>query len=87
LGWNRECLLTLRAVGYLIAWRNEGIAGALFICWWMVIWGVDLLVWAPTNPSGSGIGIVAGFPLFVVGLLFLRARYRGKIVPGEPPES
>ncbi len=58
--------------GYLVAWKNEGVAGIIFILWWVVMWGMDLLVMGPSGPEGGGgMGIAMGLPVFVLGILFL----------------
>ena len=42
----------------------------IFILWWAVMWGMDLLVMAPSGPGG-GMAIAMGLPVFVLGILFL----------------
>ncbi|MDP6579077.1 MAG: hypothetical protein QF681_00355 [Vicinamibacterales bacterium] len=69
--------------GYVVAWTNEGVAGAIFILWWVVMWGMDLLVMAPAMPDGGGMGIAMGLPVFVLGVLFLKAWFR-KRSPHRP---
>ena len=64
--------------GYVVAWTNEGVAGAIFILWWVVMWGMDLLVMAPAMPDGGGMGIAMGLPVFVLGILFLKNSRKGR---------
>ena len=62
--------------GYVVAWKNEGVAGVIFILWWVAMWGMDLLVMAPAGPEGGGMGIAMGLPVFVLGVLFLVGSYK-----------
>ncbi len=65
--------------GYFVAWKNEGVAGIIFILWWVVMWGMDLLVMAPSGPEGGGgMAIAMGLPVFVVGILFLVNSKKGR---------
>ncbi len=65
--------------GYFMAWKNEGVAGVIFILWWVVMWGMDLLVMAPSGPEGGGgMAIAMGLPVFVVGILFLVNSKKGR---------
>ena len=83
--WVREhifmgALFPVFLVGYFVAFRNEWIAGVIFILWWVAMWGMDLLVMAPYGPEGgAGAGIGMGLPVFVLGILFLvNARKRAR---------
>jgi len=73
-----KALFVLFLVGYIVAWRNEGIGGAMFILWFLAMWGVELLIVAPIKPKDWGGGIAMGFPLFVLGILFVVRWYRRK---------
>jgi hypothetical protein len=65
-------MFVLFLLGYLVAWKNEGVAGIMFIVWWVVMWGMDLLVIGPYGPEGgTGSSIAMGLPVFVLGILFL----------------
>lgn len=64
-------MFVLFLAGYLVAWKNEGVAGIIFILWWDVMWGMDLLVMGPSGPEGGGGAIALGLPVFVLGILFL----------------
>ena len=67
-----KLMFVLFLPGYFVAWKNEGAAGVIFILWWVVMWGADLLVMAPYGPEGGGgMGIAMGLPVFVLGVLFL----------------
>jgi len=69
-------LFVLFLVGYFVAWKNERIAGVIFILWWVAMWGVELFVLAPSIGGDVGAGIGMGLPLFVLGILFWRANRR-----------
>ncbi len=71
--------------GYVVAWKNERVAGVLFILWWVVMWGMDLLVMAPAMPEGGGMGIALGLPVFVLGILLLVGSYKKRSLKGEVP--
>ena len=72
-------------VGYLVAWKNEGIAGVIFILWWIAMWGVEIFVFYPANPGESGVAVVGGIPLFVIGILFVRRWHTAKKVQAVTP--
>ena len=81
--WEREqifvrLMFVFFLVGYVAAWINEGIAGVIFILWWIAMWGVEWFVFHPANPAQTGIGIVGGIPLLVLGILFVRRWYKGR---------
>ncbi len=65
-------MFVLFLLGYFVAWKNERVAGVIFILWWAVMWGADLLVMGPYGPEGGGgMAIAMGLPVFVLGILFL----------------
>jgi hypothetical protein len=74
-----KLLLLLFLVGYLIVWMNEWIGGVIFILWYVAMWGFNLLIITPKYP-GFYMGRVLGFPLFVIGILFVVRWYRGRRV-------
>jgi hypothetical protein len=85
--WDRHfiairLMFVLFLPGYFVAWKNEGVAGVIFILWWVVMWGMDLLVMAPSGPEGGGgMAIAMGLPVFVLGILFLVNWYRRRMPP------
>ncbi len=84
--WDRHfiairLMFVLFLPGYFVAWKNEGVAGVIFIVWWVVMWGMDLLVMAPSGPEGGGMAIAMGLPVFVLGILFLVSWYRRRMPP------
>jgi hypothetical protein len=86
--WDREqifvkLLFGIFLVGYFVAWKNEGVAGAIFILWWVAMWGFEFFVVAPIKADGGG-GIAMGLPLFVLGILFVRRWYKGRSVQTVP---
>ena len=79
-----KVLFVFFLVGFFTAWRNRLTAGVLFILWWAVMWGLETLMVAS---GGSGGAIVMGFPLFVLGVLFVISGYRQRrlrSVPSQP---
>lgn len=82
--WDRHfiairLMFVLFLPGYFVAWKNEGVAGVIFILWWVVMWGMDLLVMAPSGPEGGGgMAIAMGLPVFVLGILFLVNSKKGR---------
>jgi hypothetical protein len=76
--WDREqifvkLLFLVFLAGYFVAWKNERIAGVIFILSWVAMWGVELFVVAPIKGADAGGGIAMELPLFVLGILFWRA--------------
>ena len=66
----------LFVVGYMVAWKNEGIGGAIFILWWAGMWVLGLFV----AKQDGGMAPLLGFPLFVLGILFIWHWYKNRTV-------
>lgn len=66
--------LILFLVGYYIVWKNEKIAGIIFLFHWVIMWVITLFI-AQTD---RGMSVVLGFPLFILGILFIISWYRKK---------
>jgi hypothetical protein len=60
-------------VGFFTAWRNRLVAGALFLLWWAGMWGLEMLM---VSRGLHGGAIMMGFPMFVLGVLFIVSGYR-----------
>ena len=60
--------------GYFISWKNEWVAGIIFLLWWGVMWYLAIFV----AEHDQGGGVVMGLPLFVLGILFIVSWYRTK---------
>ena len=58
--------------GYYYSWKNELIAGIIFIFWWAIMWYLALFV-AETD---RGAGVVMGIPVIIFGILFIVNWYR-----------
>jgi hypothetical protein len=69
-------LFVLFLVGYFFSWKNERIAGLLFIFWWLGMWYLGLFV----VETDRGAGVVMGLPLFILGILFIVSWYRKRLV-------
>lgn len=80
-----KVLFLLFLVGYLVVWKNELIGGAIFLLWWAAMWCMEILVVAPIKGGDAGGGIAMGFPLFVLGILFVRRGYLGGKKEAVPP--
>ena len=59
-------------IGYYYSWKNEMIAGTIFIFWWGIMWYLGLFV----AERDKGAGVVMGVPLFIIGILFIVYWYR-----------
>lgn len=59
-------------IGYYYSWKNELIAGIIFIFWWAIMWYLGLFV----AEIDKGAGAVMGFPMFIIGVLFIISHYR-----------
>jgi len=75
-----KLLFLLFLVGCVVLWRNEMAAGAIFLLWWVAMWCVEIFVVEPIKSGDAGGGIVMGFPLFVLGVLYVWRGYRGRHV-------
>lgn len=64
--------------GYVVSWRNELVGGILFILYWVAMWLMVVFVEAPLKGGDAGGGIVMGFPVFILGILFVWRWYRAK---------
>jgi hypothetical protein len=74
-----KILFGLFLIGYVIVWMNEGLGGAIFVVWWIGMWYLGLFV----AQSDRGAAQVIGFPLFVLGLLFIYAGLKKRKGKGE----
>jgi len=72
-------------IGYYMAWRNEGVAGIIFVLWWAVMWVLALFI----VDHDKGSGVVMGLPLFILGILFIISwhRKKGKEISSSGTES
>jgi len=72
-----KLLFIIFVIGLVMTWKNRLIAGIIFIFWWICMWGLDLLIVAPTGREvGNGIGM--GFPLFIIGILYIKSWHNSK---------
>jgi hypothetical protein len=62
-------------VGYYFTWKNELIAGIIFIFWWGVMWYLGLFI----VEQDKGAGAVMGIPVFIFGILFMVSWNKKKI--------
>jgi hypothetical protein len=66
-----KLLFVVFLIGFFISWKREGLAGLIFIFWWVGMWCLALFV-AKTD---RGAGVVMGIPLFIFGIGFLISWY------------
>ncbi|MCX2743335.1 hypothetical protein OO013_05630 [Mangrovivirga sp. M17] len=59
-------LFTLFFIGYYFVWKNEKKAGIILITWWISLFFTAWFVWLYGNMT-----VVLGFPVFLIGILFL----------------
>lgn len=59
-------------VGYYYSWKNEMIAGIVFIFWWGIMWYLGLFI----AEHDKGAGVAMGVPIFIIGILFIVSWYR-----------
>ncbi len=67
-----KLLFVLFLVGYYFSWKNEGVAGLIFIFWWIGMWCLALFV----AEIDRGAGVVMGLPLFILAILLIASWYR-----------
>lgn len=78
-GFNLEVIIMNLAfvvflVGYYFCWKNELMAGIIFIFWWGIMWYLGLFI----AEHDRGAGVVMGFPLFILAILFIVDWYKKK---------
>ena len=54
-------------IGYYYSWKNEMIAGTIFIIWWGIMWYIGLIL----SERDRGVAVVMGFPMFIIGILLM----------------
>jgi len=79
-----KVLFVFFLVGFFMAWKNRLVAGVLFILWWVGMWGLQTLMVARGH-GGEAVGM--GFPLFVLGVLFVISGYRQRRLRSRPSSS
>ena len=62
-------------VGYYYSWKNEKIAGTIFIIWWGIMWYIGYVL----SERDRGVAVVMGFPMFIIGILFIIYWYKKNI--------
>jgi len=62
-------------IGYYYSWKNQLIAGIIFIFWWGIMWHLALFI----VERDRGAGVVMGIPLFIIGILFIVYWYRKRV--------
>ncbi len=62
-------------LGFYMSWKNERIAGIVFIFWWGIMWYLGLFIVEHDRWSG----VVMGLPVFIFGILFIVSWYRKRV--------
>ena len=68
-------LFAVFLLGYILIWKNELISGILLIAWHGLQWCLVIWIW-----EDSGMTLILGFPIAVVGILVLIYGIRQKII-------
>ena len=58
-------------IGYLYIWKNEIVAGVLWVMWYALQWGLVFTVW-----SNGTLTLVLGFPIPLLGAFLLWHGFR-----------
>jgi len=69
-----KLLFVVFLIGFFISWKREGLAGLIFIFWWIGMWYLALFV-AKTD---RGAGVVMGIPALILGIGFIVRWYNKK---------
>jgi hypothetical protein len=77
--YNLEIVITNLAfivflIGYYFCWKNELIAGIIFIFWWGIMWILGLFI----AEQDRGSGVVMGLPFFILGVILIIFWYGNK---------
>ena len=64
--------------GYFQSWRNEKVAGGVFVSWWIALFFTAWLIWNYGN-----VTVVLGFPICILGVLFLIYSWRNTNRPAD----
>ena len=62
-----KLLFVVFLIGFLTSWKREGLAGLIFIFWWIGMWYLALFVVKIDRDAG----VVMGIPLFIIGIAFI----------------
>ncbi len=72
-----KLLFVLFLVGYFMSWKHEGVAGLIFVLWWVAVLFEGKFIVAPLHGHGiEGIGM--GFPVLMLAILFIVSWYKKK---------
>jgi hypothetical protein len=69
-----KLLFVVFLVGYFISWKREGVAGLIFVLWWVTMWCYGKFICDPPETEG----IEMGFPLLILAILFIVSWYNKK---------
>jgi len=70
-----KLLFVVFLVGYFYSWKNERIAGLIFLFWFILM--VCMAIWVSTTlHRDSDMAIVMAIPLLVIGILFIVSWYK-----------
>jgi hypothetical protein len=70
-----KLLFVVFLVGYFYSWKNGGIAGLIFLFWFILM--VCMAIWVSTTlHRDSDMAIPMAIPLLVIGILFIVSWYK-----------
>jgi hypothetical protein len=69
-----KLLFIVFLIGFYLSWEREGLAGLIFIFWWIGMWYLALFV----VEHDRGAGVVMGIPLLIIGIGFIISWYKNK---------
>lgn len=81
-----KLLFVVFLAGFFVSWKREGIAGIIFVIWWVAMLAFGRFIVTPIHGHGTE-GIVMGFPLLIFGILFIISWHNKKRVRTDSASS
>ena len=72
-----QLIFVLFLVGCIASWRSELVTGMIFLLWYEYVCWMDLF--STRYGAGGGMGPALGFPILVIGILFVFVAFRFKV--------
>jgi len=67
-----KLLFVVFLIGFFISWKKEGLAGLIFMLWWIGMWYLALFL----AQHDRGAGVVMGIPVLIFGIGFIISWYK-----------